>query len=451
MKKILLFGMALASLNAGAQKLNPKQGPAVAGGVKAFNLQDHKARLGGKQTRGQYKRTYNIVDAQDALIGGTIYSNFSTTVNAALIWQDSTMKALYNLGGGVLGQDGIWIKSFTQTIDPASPVFNNELAYGGELEINRGESFTIDSVYVPCIYNRAPTKPNIVDTLIVSVTGPQNLNYWRESQAAIITKYSGVDTITFSGITYDFNKLGVLGTADQVTIKYPLNAAAGNDTNASGWNYFKIPVNLTVNPRNTNTMGQGVNNIAMSVTFKSGDTWIPNVDSVGSSVTRFNNLRMVSFEEAENTFPPLPTKYEFNFSHIIPQDTNGWGDWPVPATYYNSNTFSYDMHWFDYVISCNNCGAPVGIQNVVLNNNIKLFPNPATSTLNVNFSFASAPKASSIEVVNAIGQVVYSSNITAKGADVKEVINTSNLSNGMYILKVTADGLSTNKQFSVNN
>lgn len=69
-------------------------------------------------------------------------------------------------------------------------------------------------------------------------------------------------------------------------------------------------------------------------------------------------------------------------------------------------------------------------------NSLSIYPNPATTILNVE-----AEGYSTIELVNVLGQVVYSNNITENMQ-----INVSNLNNGVYFVRLNgANGTTTQK------
>jgi len=78
-----------------------------------------------------------------------------------------------------------------------------------------------------------------------------------------------------------------------------------------------------------------------------------------------------------------------------------------------------------------------GGNGIVENNtSVSIFPNPATTVLNVE-----AEGFSTIELVNVLGQVVYSANATNNMQ-----INVSNLDNGVYFVRLNgANGTATQK------
>ncbi len=91
----------------------------------------------------------------------------------------------------------------------------------------------------------------------------------------------------------------------------------------------------------------------------------------------------------------------------------------------------------------------IGLEELNVNSTaVKMYPNPAKDVLNVEIDANKNGKAQ-IEIMNALGQVVYNS-----GADITEgnntiSINTSDLKAGLYIINVTANGSSRTLKFNV--
>lgn len=81
----------------------------------------------------------------------------------------------------------------------------------------------------------------------------------------------------------------------------------------------------------------------------------------------------------------------------------------------------------------------VGVENHDLQ--VKIFPNPANSILNINAN----SNISKVEVYNLLGQNV----MTVSVNDINTNINTSNLTAGMYMLKLHTDNGVINKKFTV--
>ena len=71
-------------------------------------------------------------------------------------------------------------------------------------------------------------------------------------------------------------------------------------------------------------------------------------------------------------------------------------------------------------------------ENTLINNNgIYIYPNPTKDNLTIE---TNSNKEQSIEILNLMGQTVYTSNIYKKA-----IINTSAFANGVYILKLSSD------------
>jgi PKD repeat protein len=77
-----------------------------------------------------------------------------------------------------------------------------------------------------------------------------------------------------------------------------------------------------------------------------------------------------------------------------------------------------------------------------------VYPNPATDEANVVFSIENAQEAS-IEIVNAIGQTVSVNNVNAESGRNLVMLNTSDIQAGVYMVRVTVDGVQRIKRLMV--
>lgn len=75
-------------------------------------------------------------------------------------------------------------------------------------------------------------------------------------------------------------------------------------------------------------------------------------------------------------------------------------------------------------------GASVGVKETLMSGNVLISPNPTNGLLNVNFS--TIPQNTKIEIYNSIGALVLTEAMTNKN----NTINVSELSSGMYFMKV---------------
>ena len=77
-----------------------------------------------------------------------------------------------------------------------------------------------------------------------------------------------------------------------------------------------------------------------------------------------------------------------------------------------------------------------GISDEVVENAVSIYPNPASTVLNVH-----AENYSNVQIINFLGQVVYSANITENDFQ----INVSNFSNGVYFIRLNGETTTTQK------
>jgi len=81
-----------------------------------------------------------------------------------------------------------------------------------------------------------------------------------------------------------------------------------------------------------------------------------------------------------------------------------------------------------------------------------MYPNPNNGNFTVTADFNGAqPKEATIEVLNVVGQIVYTETVQVVNSSLKESVKlNSDLPNGMYILKLTANDNSSILHFSIN-
>ncbi len=78
--------------------------------------------------------------------------------------------------------------------------------------------------------------------------------------------------------------------------------------------------------------------------------------------------------------------------------------------------------------------------NIANNTDIKLYPNPNSGIFTIEINKLGANrKELQIEILNTIGQTVYSRSITPANNNIKEQINLNDMPSGMYLLKASTD------------
>ena len=83
-----------------------------------------------------------------------------------------------------------------------------------------------------------------------------------------------------------------------------------------------------------------------------------------------------------------------------------------------------------------NVEEPTGIEEETAENPVVIYPNPASTMLNVH-----AENYRTVQIVNFLGQVVYSANVTENDFQ----INVSDLSNGVYFIRLNGETSTTQK------
>lgn len=108
--------------------------------------------------------------------------------------------------------------------------------------------------------------------------------------------------------------------------------------------------------------------------------------------------------------------------------TNTAENWGVTRCYIDNGELLYS----NYTQGGSDCTTPLmGIENILEDISINLFPNPANKELNIS----SEKIINSIEIYNSLGQKIYQENIKSK----EKSIDISSISKGVYIIGVSTD------------
>lgn len=90
----------------------------------------------------------------------------------------------------------------------------------------------------------------------------------------------------------------------------------------------------------------------------------------------------------------------------------------------------------------------VGIREIALLSNIALYPNPNNGSFIVDLSLVNADDAN-VMVVDMLGKVVYNTNTFSTSATPVQTIDLNNAANGIYFVRVTANGVTATSKISV--
>lgn len=388
-------------------------------------------------------------------------ADFNANGNLLNMWGDSTVRQRYSTGLGTVNYSSVMTY-----IDPINPygMFNDPNTYLGELKIDGTHTYKVDTLNIRGSYIANLNRPGgIVDTLIVTVAPASPGRYSIHRSQYNNAQYLPASADTF----YTFTQYKV----DSV------NRTLWSDIGDPVANRYMIKVPLTVNDRDTIdangsiavknfttvipggfTLAAG-RGFSVAYTFKSGDTWTANVDSLTSrhrwlaycgEVTPSGAMPYYYYDY----FPtyPLSARYGERSMSGLMFSTSPDRYLPSPLIEsINTNDFRYEFASIAAHLKCDSCPVISGIKNVSNFANVaSAYPNPATSEVNLSFTTKNASVVSAV-VTNMTGQTVMAQEVGKFNANQngKVTFNTSNLSNGMYFISVESQGQRVTRRFVV--
>lgn len=93
--------------------------------------------------------------------------------------------------------------------------------------------------------------------------------------------------------------------------------------------------------------------------------------------------------------------------------------------------------------------AVVGIKDHESNNLLKIWPNPATEQIYLRYGRPVGSNAT-VEVFNALGERVLATKRSFSSADNVEVLNMEGLNQGIYLVRVVADGITSTQRITIS-
>lgn len=454
MKKLsLLFASCSLVISANAQ--NPSSVVRVQevnqaySGVKAPNGTVNTASLpefqsaSGTASKGTVagSRWYNYVDHLGIQNAGVFNND-----NYPYMWDKPNMYGIYVDASSNPVRDTITLLSYGTVLHPYWVEFNDNAAYPNGWGIASTAAYKVDSVAVYGVYGRNTQKPNIVDTLRLAITygngGTTNIPiyYFTGMQANY-----GVDTLRTALLLHDSVRNVATKSATGPAVYYKdilLTQASKNDTIAGGVNRFAISVPSMNVPAG--------NLVGVSVTFKSGDTYVPFADTAFRGTTinptnpyKYGMFRPLIFEENNGQFSTY-TKGNYNSGQFKLWPSGNYGGLYVPHWAFSNAVSNYEFPYVDIKISSQdgfNLNTPGGVKNTASFANVTAFPNPANNTLTVPVTVKAEGNVN-VSITNLMGQVVKTQDLgkAAAGQTKTATFNTSDLAAGVYMYVVESNG-----------
>lgn len=384
-------------------------------------------------------------------------TNTALNGRAVPIWQDTTIRQNFTSGLGTINY-----LSVSQVFFPFDNFWNDPFNpnFLGDIAVTPTNTYNVDSVSILGFYIRgnspgAGAKP---DSLQISVASQPagNAYYWTRSGTTWAGSYlpTGRDTLFVStAINVDSVRKAVRSNplaTSSITWTVPLDPAVRKaiDTATTFTNFsYKLPTSLVVPAGNV---------VMVSYTFRSGDTWNKNVDTI----TQKHHFRAGFGYLGTAGATPVANKQLYNWYS---------GDHNMSSLMFSSDSSFYlptvvigaintPASWFNHyllntvTISCGACSTvgTVGINENTLLSSMKAFPNPSNENLTIEFSTKEKANVM-INITNMMGQVVATQDMgtVTSGQKSTAIFSTSALPAGIYTYTINANGQKSTSRFSV--
>ncbi|CAN5281051.1 hypothetical protein BH09BAC1_BH09BAC1_23860 [soil metagenome] len=346
---------------------------------------------------------------------------------------------------------------------PGQSVVLNALASGGSGDF----SYTWSG-------NGTFTSPTSASTSVTLPTGNQTVTY----SVSVVdnvenTTVTNTVNVVVRGITVDLGIDTIINCGDSVLLVAQLGGYPNNATFA--WS------------NGANTQQQYVKNGTYTVTVtNSFSTATPGCSATDTKVVSLNVAQNLSFTATSDyTRPAVQDTALLGQNRVCPSatidfpntssDTTNWdflwdygydslqstltngsvsyptaGDYTVKLTATNST--GCIITTAPFVVKVQTATFPrcsiVGIAEVELLSNISLYPNPNTGSFIVDLSKVNANEAN-VMVVDMLGKVVFNSNNFSTSVNPVQTITMNNAANGLYFVRITADGVTATSKISV--
>ena len=177
----------------------------------------------------------------------------------------------------------------------------------------------------------------------------------------------------------------------------------------------------------------------------------------------------LDWETAGDPVPASVMSYDFVARAIVPDELGGVGTLPATMTYNNTYNYTFTApvspSWnqnklyavvmliraSDGVVLNSNNKLPdaTGISNVSAGlTEMNVYPNPAKDYANITFGLTDASPVQ-IQLINAVGQVVYTSEKKLAAGSQSLTVPTGNVASGIYNIKVQTEKGSLTQRLSV--
>lgn len=364
-------------------------------------------------------------------------NQFSTLLQGFIspIFQDSTVVDDF----GTL--DPVGSHAYAQTFD----VYSASFLLMGQDYFELGDAYNVDTIYTAGFYDLVNNKSvtNTGDTLVLDIVwgNPASASMWRQGLQWPANTWSNQTTaadilpVRYTGSAGD-GYAGDVTWANKITIKKGLTPA---DTNVT---YHKFVPNTPINVPAGARFG-------ISVRFKSGETYSPGdvyfAGANSTSTATMNSFRVFILGAAGAGDNSAYFLEEFSLQLFSWASTQPWfSDQRYDPS---ANTFATPQGAqgaaFDIWVTGT---STVSLDENNFANDVELFPNPTNGFVNIAISQGGTY---TIELVNMLGQVVHSEEVSVSGNE-KLSRNFSNLNKGLYLVNIKGDNYSNTSKLTIS-
>jgi len=264
--------------------------------------------------------------------------------------------------------------------------------------------------------------------------------------AGIISSFSVGDwifnnvpfTVNGNNVTQDFNGLiyGDANASYNPVVKGNNNAPKSTTTGqtftigstiSTGLGSITVPVHATA-VNNLGAFQFSISYDASKLTYVQDNNWFVGIDAVTINSANPGKISFVWAADSPITIPDN-TLVELKFNAIVyGSSTIAWTDDPTPREFSDWNGNIFEPTYNNGIID-----TPTGI-NDLSNTAIVVSPNPNNGIFTLDLSSVKS-QVSNVKVMNMVGSVVYQQKV-AQNATFNQDINLSNLSDGVYTIRI---------------
>jgi len=314
--------------------------------------------------------------------------------------------------------------------------------YGwGDNEFNETDQVTIDSLFVVGGYDIF----NSSDTDKIRFT---------------IFKGANGFAAPFSGVQYPagtFAALDVAATPTAKTMDYAGSASDGNQGGPTASNTLTIDYTLSAADTSVAVVGVEVPNggltmngnelLGIFVEYLPGGNTTSDTINYQTASGDLNPFAFYYYREGNTSAPQGYFIQDYdststNCSNFLFSETR-YAAHPTASAWRNDQTSINSMYSFLIWVAASGTST-MTVQDADLST-VSVFPNPSNGVVNVELN---ATTSAAVTVVDVLGQVIYSSNISFVAGQ-RQMIDLSSNAKGMYILSVEGEGVNTVERITI--